>query len=285
MHIAAKTPVLEQLWLSDTPIALLRGWEGEWDKLWPKLSSLTILFYEGLAPAVRIACAISVAASIQRAESIRHIDFAFRWTYGETAYPKDLLSEQPAKGLDPSLLPASATDDIWRPNNYKSLQSLRLSGISLDPTVTGQLLEQQAKSGQLNNIDIVFPLEPLQATQGELCASHLAGYEWLCGSPSVQSMGIFQFRFRSFPRNDVDLPLPNFLASFPKLEVLEIKSDNYDELEFCSVLEAIMKVTKLNVIYQGQVKGALMDKLVTLARSRGVEVIWGERPRQWPVPL
>ncbi len=285
MHIAAKTPLLEQLWLSDAPIAILKGWEEDWDRLWPNLTSLTILFYEGLAPAIRIACAISVVASIQRGENIQHLDFAFRWNSGETAYPKDLLSDQPARGLDPPLLPSTPTDDVWRPNNYKSLQSLRLSGISLDPATTGRVLEQQAKSGQVTTMDIVFPLEPLQATQGESSASHLAGYEWLCGSSSIQSMGIFQFRFRSFPRNDVDLPLPNFLASFPKLEVLEIKSENYDELEFCSVLQAIMKVTNLKVIYQSQVTGALMDKLVTLAGSRGVQVIWGERPRQWPVAL
>ena len=56
-------------------------------------------------------------------------------------------------------------------------------------------------------------------------------------------------------------------------------------MEFCSVIEAIMKVTKLKTIYQSQVKGALMDKLIASGKSRGVEVVWGERPREWPVVL
>jgi hypothetical protein len=285
MYIASKTPALEQLWLSDTPTLLHDGWSDQWDKLWPRLYSMTVLFQDE-AIAAALACAITVFASMHRGENLQHIDFAFGWTAGGRGYPKDLLSDEPAKGLDPRLLPPSSDEGtLLRQNNYKSLQSLRLSGISLDPATTGRTLEQQAVDGKLTAMDIVFPLDTYQAKVGALSTAHLAGYEWLKGSTSIRTMGIFRFRFQPFPRNDADLPLPNFLASFPSLEVLEIQSEDYEELEFCGVIEAIMKVTKLKTIYQSQVKGALMDKLVALGRSRGVEVVWGERPRQWPVVL
>ncbi|KAJ3472033.1 hypothetical protein NLG97_g11347 [Lecanicillium saksenae] len=99
-------------------------------------------------------------------------------------------------------------------------------------------------------------------------------------------MSLSQFRFRPFPRTPEDLPLPTFLATFPKLETLEIRSDHYDEAEICSVISAIIKETKtIKLIYQNQVRGALMDKLKVAAAKHGVQIVFGERPREWPVQV
>ncbi|KAH0600918.1 hypothetical protein MHUMG1_01918 [Metarhizium humberi] len=120
---------------------------------------------------------------------------------------------------------------------------------------------------------------------GDRSITHLKGYEWLRGAASITSMGCYRFRFRSYPRNDDDLPLPQFLASFPNLETLSIFSENYEEAEFAGVVAAILKVTTLKTIYTTSVKGAVMDQLRTVAESQGVKLIWGHQPQAWPVPL
>jgi hypothetical protein len=79
--------------------------------------------------------------------------------------------------------------------------------------------------------------------------------------------------------------LPGFLASFPNLEVLEINSSHYDQREFCIMIEAILKVTHLQRIYQKTVLGDWRDKLIEATRKQGVELIWGDRPREWPLAI
>jgi hypothetical protein len=88
-----------------------------------------------------------------------------------------------------------------------------------------------------------------------------------------------------YPTSDDDLPLPKFLASFPNLETVELNTEYYEDAELVTVIHAIMKETRLKKIYQSCVHGVLLDQLRDLAESRGTEIVWGERPRQWPVAL
>lgn len=171
-------------------------------------------------------------------------------------------------------------------NDYNSLRCLRMKGTVLSPYMTSRSLGNPLDGpNSLRTFDIMFPLDSFDRPIGEMSDGHLKDYHWLRGASSITCMGVFNFRFKSYPRNDDDLPLPAFLASFPNLEILEISSEHYEDIEFCSVVEAILKVTHLKSIYQDRVTGAIMDKLRALTEGYGVRLIWGERPRPWPMPV
>ncbi|CCE29626.1 uncharacterized protein CPUR_03473 [Claviceps purpurea 20.1] len=142
---------------------------------------------------------------------------------------------------------------------------------------------------QLGSFDIVFPDESTTAIGrvGDASIRHLKAYEWARGAPSIHTMGCHHFRFRSDPKNDEDLPLPQFLASFPNLRTLEIYSAqySYEPSEFVNVVVAIMKRTHLKTIYTTDVEGAALGQLKQAAREHDVELIDKLRPQQWPMPL
>lgn len=183
-----------------------------------------------------------------------------------------------------SLDPASGIAGLAR-NIYGSMRSLRLARDLITPLKLQQVVHDSIMGNKLHTLDLVFPLEPLGVPPGHTSAQHLKEHEWLRGASSIRCLGVSEFRFRSYPKNDDDLPLPSFLASFPNLETLEINSGHYEPLELCSVIEAIIKVTKLKRIYQTSVQGVCLDQLRALASKADVELVWGERPRHWPVEI
>lgn len=169
--------------------------------------------------------------------------------------------------------------------DYQNLQSLESKAFCVSPDISRHNFVDALNAGKLTSYDIVFPVESLHDRTGDKSISHLQDYDWIRGASSIVSIGCYGFRFRSYPRNDDDLPLPQFLASFPNLQTLSIFSEHYEEAEFASVVAAILKVTHLKTIYTTSVKGAVMDQLKTVAESEGVRLIWGHRPQAWPVPL
>lgn len=168
---------------------------------------------------------------------------------------------------------------------FRNLQSLASKSFCVSPDILKLVFFDALHLEKLKSFDIVFPTESLNDRVGDKSIIHLKEYEWLRGSKSIRSMGCYRFRFRSYPRNDEDLPLPQFLASFPNLETLSIFSEHYEEAEFAGVVAAILKVTQLKTIYTTSVKGAVMDQLRTVAESQGVTLVWGHQPQAWPVPL
>ncbi|CCE29628.1 uncharacterized protein CPUR_03475 [Claviceps purpurea 20.1] len=93
------------------------------------------------------------------------------------------------------------------------------------------------------------------------------------------------FRFRPGAENDEDLPLLQFLVSFPNLWTLSIDSTHCEQDEFATVVVAIMKRTHLKTIYTTSVKGEVLDQLRQTARDRGVELINENSLEQWPMTL
>jgi F-box/TPR repeat protein Pof3 len=170
------------------------------------------------------------------------------------------------------------------PNAYDNLRQFRCQGLSLEHSTVQSIFEGPVTSGKLESFDIYFPLESSLQVPGQESIAHLKGHDWLRGAHNIRSLGIFEFRFREYPRNDEEMPLPAFIACFPNLEELEIASQGYEAQEFCTVLAAILKRgTTLRRIYQKSVQGVLMDQLAELAKSHGVDLIWGPRPRPWPM--
>ncbi|KAM3464504.1 hypothetical protein MY5147_005878 [Beauveria neobassiana] len=289
LHMGSKTPVLEQLWLQDTLPDRSSDWEYQWSKIWPNFKALIVAgSNSSTAARFSISLVILLLSSLNHGHKLEYIDLDLPWSPNPDAVAIEPLTLEPGPAIQKVWNMASTVLDPesnWQ-NEYRSLKAIRLANAVLNPESLQQVAQRQAAAGQLHTLDLVFPPESLATPAGAVSSAHLAKYEWLAGSPGIRCMSISQFRFRPFPRTSDDLPLPAFLATFPKLETLEIRSEHYDEAEMCSVISAIIKETKtLKLIYQNQIRGALMDKLGTAAAKHGIKVAFGERPREWPVPV
>jgi F-box/TPR repeat protein Pof3 len=235
------------------------------DHLWKELKVIVIHGSANIDPVT--AEGIRRLTSIRRGCDLEHIDLDFWWKYGDAFGP---VSSH-----------AVSTPELNN-NNYENIRSLRLTQNLIAPERLRHFLHDAMSGQKLHTLDIFFPLEQFGTPFGQNSSQHLQSYAWLRGATSIRCLGVSEFRFREYPKNDDDLPLPSFLASFPNLETLEINSSHYEGIEFCTVVEAIVKVTKLKKIYQNTIKGVYMDKLKEVAKKSGVELVWGERPRPWP---
>ncbi|ATY66228.1 Tetratricopeptide-like helical [Cordyceps militaris] len=289
LHVGSKTPALEQLWLQDTLPDRSSDWEDQWSKIWPNFKALVVAGGNtSTAARFAITLTIRLLSSLNHGNKLEYIDLDLPWSPNPDAVAIEPLTLDPGPAvqkvwnmtgtvLDP--------ENNWQ-NEYKSLRTIRLANAVLDPESLQQVAQGQAAAGRLDTLDIVFPPESLATAAGAASTAHLAKYQWLAGAPGLCCMALSHFRFCPFPRTADDMPLPTFLATFPRLETLEIRSDHYDEAEMCSVISAIIKETKtIKLIYQSQIRGALMDKLGTAAAKLGVKVVFGDRPREWPVPV
>ena len=171
------------------------------------------------------------------------------------------------------------------PNSFDNLRDLRLRHMVMDGAASEPALRNAIDSDKLRSIDINFRRPSMTDHEGPASCQRIQEFSWLQGAKSIRCIGLSNFRFRRYPETDEDLPLPSFLASFPNLETVEIGSEYYEDAELGSVIVAIMKATKLKTIYQHTIKGANLDILRKAAKQFGVELIWGERPREWPVPI
>lgn len=272
---------MEHLWLNETWVEPEPTWNEHWDSVWANLKSLTIVADNALLPEYMFG--VIVLTSLNAGRTLRHIDLSFSSRHEGIS----LISTRPVaemRRLDRTRVPTDATE-LRQLNCYEKIDLVRLHCLPLNPFDARDMFEPAVQEGRLRNMDLVFPLDVLNSSMGASSISYLEGYEWLKGAESIRSMGVSRFRFRSYPRTEADLPLPSFLASFPNLEVLEIGSIYYEEAELRMVIEAVLKVTKLKKLYQCQVTGTIMDHLAALGERYGVEMIWGERSRPWPVVL
>lgn len=195
-----------------------------------------------------------------------------------------LLAMQKPSSFWGSYVEPGAPLEAWTGNRYENLQTLRVRNLTFHAKDSRSAFEAGARSGTLDSIDLCFPSTDMSV--GSASIEYLKDHDWLRGAPSIMSLGIFEWRFPEYPRDDQEMPLPGFVASFPNLRTLEIGSSLYEEREFCTVIGAILKKgTGLKTIYQKNVTGTVMDQLVDFANKFGVELVWGERPRQWPVLL
>ncbi|KAK7427099.1 hypothetical protein QQZ08_006368 [Neonectria magnoliae] len=275
---ASKTPQLQQLWLSDVQLGSTGFQQDQLDTVWKDLKTLLVKSdgYFDTETAENIRRLIS----IQRGKTLQHVDFDFRWR-ADRHGPLELrmptvLDQQPTEVPE---------DEFSQSNHYDDLRSLRLSRTTDSPTNLQEILSAALAAGKLHTVDIVFPLDDHRMREGAASSQHLRDCAWLSSASSIRSLGLFEFRFRSNPLDDDDMMLPAFLASFPNLETIEIDSSFYADIEFATVVKAILRATKLRKIYQHTVHGVLLDQLTAMGAKLGVELVWGERERQWPMPI
>lgn len=202
--------------------------------------------------------------------NLQHLDLDFYWT---SEFLERLMGETQME-----------SDELFS-GLHDGLRSFRCPKATIDPPDLATLIEESLESGNLRDLDITFPLDHEDVPMGRAHCEYLENLCWLIEEPSIRSLGVFNFRFHLFPKNTEELPLPNFLSLFPNLEVLEINSIYYEGPEFANVVAEVLKTTHLKTIYQSTVQGVALDRLRAVATQAGVELLWGERPREWPVRL
>lgn len=285
--MASKTPRLEQLCLKNAHIDnnQLHEWKDIWDTLWNHLKVLVFFMPDSgpVAQSHNTLATVTLLTSLNFGSGFQHIDLEVPWTNDGDPATEEVFTD--TADLSRYGLTDAGGNPILRRDQFQNLRTIRLKEFSHVPAKMRRIFDETVRNGKLHTLDIVFPLQSFDGPMGQQHVAHLKGYDWLRGRESIRCLGVSRFRFKEYPRSDDDLPLPSFLASFPNLETLSLSSEEYSPEEFCTVVEAIIKVTRLKTIYQDRVNGALMDQLRKLAEGHGVQVIWGERPREWPVPL
>ncbi|KAG5973360.1 hypothetical protein E4U58_005276 [Claviceps cyperi] len=278
-YLSVAFPRLEQLCidcnipnLDPEPVAI---WRGKWEDVWPHLKVLILSTRSWrIRPYLhteRLRSTIRYLTCLNRGNSLRHIRFDF---------PRDDWSDIVTGSHN-----LFHDFDVAQCSEYQNLHSFRSTLCCITGDEARTLLSNAIKTKQLTAFDIVFPEESLTDRVGDASIRHLKTYEWSCGAPTVQMLGCHGFRFRQYPENDEDLPLPRFLASFPNLRTLSISSNHYASAEFATVVVAIMRLTHLETIYTRSVEGVALDQLRQVAQDLGVRLVHGSLPGPWPVPL
>ncbi|KPM43089.1 hypothetical protein AK830_g3459 [Neonectria ditissima] len=278
-EFVSKTPQLQQLWLSDVQLGSTDLSHDQIDTAWGDLKTVVVKKNGRLD--TETADNFRRLISIQRGKTLQYIDLDFTWRldrYGplEFKLPRTMPNQQPAE---------DSANEFTHINYYEDLRSLRLSRNTGSPANLQEIISPALAAGKLHTLDIVFPLDDHGMREGAASSQHLQDYAWLRSASSIRNLGLFEFRFRSNPRDDLDMMLPDFLASFPNLEVIELDSSFYVDGEFASFVKAILRATKLRKIYQRTVHGVMLDQLTALAAKSGVQMVWGQRECQWPAPL
>lgn len=218
-----------------------------------------------------------------RGDSFRHLEITCPHIHVDTRGTTWLDPHHSSSAIPDTILPFNGGIPS---NTFKNMECFRVRNLVLDTEGCRRLMRESLAGRKLHSFDIVFDQPPLsESPEGITCKMRLEEFAWLRGTTAIRSIGVFNFRFKKYPRGEEDLPLPAYLASFPNLEILDINSEHYDDAEFSSVITEIIKVTKLKKIYQATVKGTNLDKLRLVAKKANVELIWGERPFVWPVPI
>jgi hypothetical protein len=253
------------------------------DAGWKNLKALIVLGTD-LTHGTHLA-SLECLTSMNQGNTLRHLQFSSLNTFEDFV---GLTWLDPwYKGPDRQInFEPYAFDSVPRvPNTFKNLQALRLKNYVLNAGASQHILKHSLSENKLESLDIVFYQPSLGESEGIASCRRLQQFEWARGSSSIRSIGVSNFRFTRYPRTEAEFPLPAFLASFPNLETLEINSEHYEDEEFCSVIIEAIKATNLKTVYQSTVKGFNLDKLRKSAKSVGVDLIWGERPLVWPIPI
>ncbi|CCE33167.1 uncharacterized protein CPUR_07091 [Claviceps purpurea 20.1] len=280
--LSIASPRLEQLCIAairnfdPDPVAFRRK---ESEDIWPHLK---VLMYKPDGPngpdscEIRTHSTLRYLASLNRGNSLQHIQFEFDWPPRSKPLP-DIFGDSPDQ---------LTNSDIFQHAQFQNLRSLRSEKMWISPDRARTLLSNAIKNKKLTSFDIVFPMEEMnERLTADASVRHLKGYDWLCGNPTIHTLGCQDFLFSFNPEDEEGRLLPQFLATFPNLRTLTINSEHYGPAQFAKLVKAILKVTHLKVICTESLGEKELDELEELARSKGTEIQWDCEPRPWPFPL
>ncbi|KAG6151749.1 hypothetical protein E4U11_007735 [Claviceps purpurea] len=286
--LAIAFPRIEQLWMGPDlpnlnlgPVAL---WRDKWEGVWPHLKVL-IFDASGAEDIEELhVSGLRHLMCLNRGNSLLHlvlIQFYLDWS----DEIRDIFGHRQDE---------LAHFDVARHSDFRNLRSVTShDGIWIFPDRARTLLSSSIENKQLASFDIVFPRRVLTSLTENSSVHHLRGYDWLRGAPSIHTLGFFDFLFPLNPKNDEDLPLPQFLATFPNLRTLRLNDVYYreHENEFASLILAVMSVTRLKTIlicrYYSHSDNKAMIKVMEEAQFKGVQIFTGAKywVEQWPIPL
>ncbi|KAF4344665.1 f-box TPR repeat pof3 [Fusarium beomiforme] len=278
-QLASKTQRMQQLYLKDIQLSGELPSDAKLDEFWPELKAVTV--HGPNDSDLDTAQTIQQLTSLRGGRTLQYIDFDFRWKPDDEG-PLGLIMLSEILNREPEML---TTDGYTKHCQYADLRSLRLRRAMVPPLKLQKVLSDSLTSHKLHTLDLAFPLDPQGVLEGSSSTKHIQDHAWLRGEPAIRCIGLSEFRFRAYPKTIEEMYLPSFLASFPNLEVLEINSSHYEARELCIMIEAILKVTHLQKIYQRTIHGEWGDKLRKVTSRYGVELIWGDRPREWPLKI
>ncbi|KAG6153455.1 hypothetical protein E4U11_006991 [Claviceps purpurea] len=290
-------PRLEQLCIGpDIPylsgkLAAIR--QRRWEDVWPHLK---VLKFETCKVEIESSDSLDTRLSLRyltALHSIQHVSLT--------------LDEVPWQSMFREKYEHVICDtDVSQYSDFKNLRSFEAPELPITPTGGRILLSNAVMANQLTSFDLVFPSrycegrivlddpltgttiidDPGSGTVEERSIWHLKGYEWLRGTPSIHTLGIYGFRFPIDAENNEGSPLPQFLATFPNLRTLKINSWRCKTPDFVSLVISIMRVTHLKTIYTYSVDGEDWDQLEETAQEHDVQLMWWQFPeQQWPMPL
>ncbi|RCI13307.1 hypothetical protein L249_1032 [Ophiocordyceps polyrhachis-furcata BCC 54312] len=284
-ELASKSRRLEQLcldsfFLRQGPSPLMRDWHTHWVDLKVFAYRLPVL-RRSINPLETFTC-VMLVNSIQLGNGFRHLELDIPYDNHLGTDTNGFLYSV-RESMTPAL--AETISRMPRLRQFAQLRSLRLNKLSQSPRTMQNLLQDAIANGKFRDLDIVFPLDDARHPEGFTSVQHLRGYDWLRGLETIRDIGLLHFNFPLYPTRDDDDPLPAFLGTFPNLDIVSLASDHVTDSSFYHLVTRIVAETSVKTIYQTCVQGSTMDRIGVEGAQLGVEIIWGERPRQWPVPL
>ncbi|KAG6149116.1 hypothetical protein E4U11_000295, partial [Claviceps purpurea] len=280
LHIGRNLPFLDP-----EPVA---DWPKWWERLWPHLKVLKFDTWSfGNGPRAddlgdRTRSTLRYLTCLNRGNSLQHIQFRIS---SPSRNGRCITSD------DHDLLPGF---DVGQFSEFQNLEYFSLREASIPPDRARNFLYNAVQAKKLTSLDIVFPGESRPADERvvEENIRHLQGYKWLCGAPSIHTLGCYNFRFGLDVEHGEDLSLPQFLASFPSLRTLVICSIRYglerdrsheQKVALESLVVAIIRATHLRTIHAVGFGGMIeqQPQLMQVARDHDVELTEDSRTDQW----
>ncbi|KAG6162221.1 hypothetical protein E4U11_002790 [Claviceps purpurea] len=279
-------PRLEQLSIASVsnlhpePVAI---WRKEWENIWPHLKVLMFQSNEPRGPGsyeTRTYSTLRYLTGLNCGNSLEHIRFEFGFK------PQPLRLIDIFGGSHDTV----SSSDVFQHAQFQNLRSLRSETMWISPDRARALLSNAIKNKKLTSFEIVFPNRDYYEgpnVAADASVRHLKGYDWLRGTSTIHTLGCQNFFFSSDREHELNMLLPQFLATFPNLRTLSISSMYYDieRSKFAKVILEILKATHLQTIYTRTLGDVKLGWLDEAARSKGTEIILESEPPIWPIPL
>ncbi|KJZ78171.1 hypothetical protein HIM_02209 [Hirsutella minnesotensis 3608] len=288
LHLAAKTPLLEQLSLEsvllDHPPLPIRN---SCSSMWKNLKAFTFIFDRSVERYMATGGGSATLRSLTLINSL-HNGRGFRYLDMDVCFDsEDLMHQHILPDADALNHFYGLTNEdgsqISQEGQLQNLELLRLESCYISPVKLKNILAAPMRGGNLHTFEMVFPQPSLDLPEGRALAQTLNQYDWLRGLESLRCLLFSGGELPSIMSDREANLLPDFLSSFPSLESVCFKF-YLNPSSFCSVAAAIIRQQRIKVLYQFCLQGTALDMLRQLGEKHGVRVLFAEPPRLWPVP-
>lgn len=254
-----------------------------------------VVFHQSQAKTTFMEARLLQQICCSAADNLAHIDFALRLESLEK-----LALDHHFDEAQHFLIWVDVDDHFWTEmvksmnptsrNRFPNLRSFEIDRTPSHPGAAQHLLRASVENGTLRTFTICF--SPLSAPAmdsriGDRHCQWLEEYGWLKGAVCIRTMTIRAYFF-SYLNSTQEAALPNFLGSFPNLEMLDFETWEVDRDHVCLLIIRIMRhAKKLKVIRTCNLPpwGPVYASLIAEAQLSGVEIVAERASREWPLRL